>query len=439
MTKCERLEPQSYCVAVGIDVSFFSEEVRERMEEDMKKNITDRVLAVHPYKLPTEEDYAKKGRCKTHVKDEGSKEKRTTIYATSSDEMIQKLYDHYFGKAKKKSRSSFEEVFRRVIDHHREFSTIKEQTIVDHEREFKRFFADDPFVKKSLSDISIADVASFLDRAHIKVSEKNRQRGQKVIEKHRHNSIRTIINMVYGFANTYESANLINPILSLDYGRFPYYDGEKVGEHPWFDESDRDKLAIAFDSIKNPDAGDLCVGFIIETAARNSEARAIRFGDFHFDAEVPHVRICGFARDGHRDEEIKADSYAGKRNQPMTERLVRIFEKAKEVSWSDEFLFVREPCYVKGNEVLISMSNVERKMKRLCKSAGVQYLPPHQVRHSEATIMAKQEKGAQAIQRRLGHTGPEMGQKYQRDFALSVVATGADLSQSIPIKNAPKH
>ena len=123
----------------------------------------------------------------------------------------------------------------------------------------------------------------------------------------------------------------------------------------------------------------------------------------------------------------------------MTERLVRIFEKAKEVSWSDEFLFVREPCYVKGNEVLISMSNVEKKMKRLCKSAGVQYLPPHQVRHSEATIMAKQEKGAQAIQRRLGHTGPEMGQKYQRDFALSVVATGADLSQSIPIKNAPKH
>ncbi|MBQ8947129.1 MAG: hypothetical protein IJ058_09990 [Lachnospiraceae bacterium] len=103
MTKCERLEPQSYCVAVGIDVSFFSEEVRERMEEDMKKNITDRVLAVHPYKLPTEEDYAKKGRCKTHVKDEGSKEKRTTIYATSSDEMIQKLYDHYFGKAKKKA------------------------------------------------------------------------------------------------------------------------------------------------------------------------------------------------------------------------------------------------------------------------------------------------------------------------------------------------
>ncbi len=53
--------------------------------------------------------------------------------------------------------------------------------------------------------------------------------------------------------------------------------------------------------------------------------------------------------------------------------------------------------------------------------------------------MAKQERGAQAIQRRPGHTGSEMDQKYQRDFALSVVAAGADLSRSIPIKNAPEH
>ena len=196
-------------------------------------------------------------------------------------------------------------------------------------------------------------------------------------------------------------------------------------------------LAKAFDEIENPDAGDLAAGFCIETAGRNSEVRAVRFEDFHFEASTPYVRLCGMARKNHRDEEIKADSYAGKRNVPMTPRLERIFHLAKESSWSETFPFVMDTQYVHDDEVLIPACRLERALKRLCKKAGVKYLPPHQIRFSDATIMASQGAGIDSVQRRLGHTGPTMAQHYIRQYNQCTLAAGPELSQSIPKENTP--
>ena len=42
----------------------------------------------------------------------------------------------------------------------------------------------------------------------------------------------------------------------------------------------------------------------------------------------------------------------------------------------------------------------------------IAYLPPHQIRFSEATIMAIEEADAMSIQRRLGHTTSDMSNHY---------------------------
>lgn len=44
------------------------------------------------------------------------------------------------------------------------------------------------------------------------------------------------------------------------------------------------KLLAHFDSIEHPTIPQLAVGTIFETLARNSEIRALRFKNFHFDA-----------------------------------------------------------------------------------------------------------------------------------------------------------
>ena len=99
-------------------------------------------------------------------------------------------------------------------------------------------------------------------------------------------------------------ANVNNPFLSIAYSEWPFYDQSNL-EHDFYSIEDRKKLLAVFDSIEKPTLYDLCVGFIFETSTRNGEARAIRFCDFHFDSEIPYVRICGKAENGHREEREK--------------------------------------------------------------------------------------------------------------------------------------
>lgn len=382
----------------------------------MKIDIRDKVLSVHPYKLPTIEQWndaiRSHKRLKTKVKDENYSGNRRDIYGYTEDELISNLYHFYFIKNEEKAKNSFDAIFQRAMERKLESSSVKPKTIRDLKGDYNRFFKDDPFSLIELKKIKISDLAKFLDRAHKKVSQKDIEREQETIEIHRHSAIRTIINEVYGYANTFEEANLVNPILSLNYNTWPYYKMDTL-EKGWYDENDRLSLLKAFDSIKNPNTEDLCIGFILETAARNGEARGIRFKDFHFqEKEADYVRICGLASAGHREERVKADSYAGKRNVIMTDRLKKIYEKAKQISWSDEFLFVRDKKNIINNEFLITEQSVQRALRRLCEASKVAYLPPHQIRFSEATLLALENADAMTIQRRMGHTTPQMSNHY---------------------------
>ena len=398
-----------YCEIMGIDVSLYQEDVCKGLEENMKKALKDKVDAVHPYKMPTPEQWelANGKRLKTYVPDTTRTSGRRDIYARSEEEMYLKLYEFYY----KATYDTFAQLFKKATDTKLASKKFRIKTSKDLIFDYNRFFKGDPIENKPLNAIKISDLARFLDRAHKKVSKTDIEREQEVIEYHRHCAIRTVINTVYAYANTYEDANVTNPMLSLDYSTWPYYKMDAL-EKGWYDEGDRIRLLEAFDSIENPNCEDLAIGFLLETATRNGESRGMRFEDFHFDCDEPYVSITGMASNGHRENRVKADSYAGKRNLVISERLETIYNKAKEISWSDEYMFVREPDKVIGDEILITSQGLQRALRRLCEETNIAYLPPHQVRFSEATIMAFENADAMAIQRRLGHTTPEMSNHY---------------------------
>ncbi len=66
------------------------------------------------------------------------------------------------------------------------------------------------------------------------------------------------------------------------------------------------------------------------------------------------------------------------------------------------------------------------------------YLPPHQIRFSDATLMADQGCSIQEIQNRLGHTGPEMATHYVRRREMCKPAAGPKLTQSNSKEKSPK-
>lgn len=111
---------------------------------------------------------------------------------------------------------------------------------------------------------------------------------------------------------------------------------------------------------------------------------------------------------------------------------------SKEVSWSDEYLFVREPNKVVGEEILITSQGLQKGLKRLCEKAGIKYLPPHQIRFSDATLMAISGEGEFAIMGWMGHTTSRMASHYIRKAKNLVPVFGPNWSQSVQgIEKAP--
>lgn len=124
------------------------------------------------------------------------------------------------------------------------------------------------------------------------------------------------------------------------------------------------------------------------------------------------------------EERIKSESDMGMRNITISDRLTTIYQRAKELSWSDKFPFVREPRYVDGEKILMTEQAVQRAFKKLCKMAEVKYLPPHQIRFANATKMAQDGRRVEEIQRYLGHVGPAMSMHYIRNYLKNIPISG---------------
>ena len=105
----------------------------------------------------------------------------------------------------------------------------------------------------------------------------------------------------------------------------------------------------------------------------------------------------------------------------------RIYEQAKEISWSDEYLFVSPEMYCEDDKnILISESSVRRALKQACKTVGVKYRSPHQIRFSNATQMNKDGRSIKEVQKCLGHTTPEMTLHYMRDYIADTPVASVD-------------
>ena len=188
-----------------------------------------------------------------------------------------------------------------------------------------------------------------------------------------------------------------------------------------------------FDSIEHPTITQLAVGTIFETLARNSKIRALRFKDFHFDAEQPYVRICGMATGNKRESRVKKDSTKGMRNIAITPRLKRIYEIGKEISWSDEYIFPKDINYVSDSDketdsICVSMQSLQRALMSMCKEVGIKYYPPHQIRFFGAMALINENADIYATANLLGHSTISMTKKYSDKLNNSRIYVGPQLA-----------
>lgn len=398
---------KNYCNILGIDVKSLDKSAHESLEDFVIKYREQQVLLRHKYKLPSKESY-KRGRQKTRVPDSTAKDNRRTLWANSHQEMIDKLYDFYMGNTMK-----LETVFYEMCDYCLKVGKPRPKTIEEYKNIYKYFFKDEPLAEMNLGDITVEDMSEFFIRAHHKVSKLDISRGMDCIEKHKHDDLITIVNRIYKYAK------IPNPLtsLSFDTSEYPFYRLEHLEEPEGYSQEDIKKLIDVFDNLKEPTIPQLVVGVILETYARLGEVRALRFKDFHFEGEEPYLRICGLANGSRREERVKKDAVSGKRNLGMTPRLERIYELGKEISWSDEFIFVKDKEYVtdediETNNVCVTDDAVRRALKSLCKKAKINYHSPHQIRFYGAMEMVNETGDIYSVAHFLGHSNIKTTQHY---------------------------
>ncbi|PJI55797.1 hypothetical protein CTI14_01785 [Methylobacterium radiotolerans] len=63
---------------------------------------------------------------------------------------------------------------------------------------------------------------------------------------------------------------------------------------------------------------------------------------------------------------------------------------------------------------IISPNNLRRDMKRICMKAGVQYLGPHSLRHTYATLMGRARVPIEVVSKQLGHSSIFITLKFYR-------------------------
>ncbi|MBP9997203.1 MAG: tyrosine-type recombinase/integrase [Lachnospiraceae bacterium] len=169
-----------------------------------------------------------------------------------------------------------------------------------------------------------------------------------------------------------------NPMSLFDDKIYPTYDNSLHNIDIYDDDEMNVLQNYLIDEIGTCAA--LAAATILDLGERNGESRALRFVDYHMHAKIPYVRICGMASGSQREERVKRDSNAGKRNFQINNTLMRI---------------------------------------KACNELGIRYIPPTGIRKSIATRLAANGANTFQIQRTLGHTTPTMSARYVQNYANS--------------------
>lgn len=153
--------------------------------------------------------------------------------------------------------------------------------------------------------------------------------------------------------------------------------------------------------------------FILQTGARSSELRGLKWGDIDFQNRIIHIR-----RNATHDStnnrfivgELKTSS--GQRDIPMTQTVydllinmkhMRSERKQKVISF--EF---SDHIFLNRNKKLIPNSNYDRYLEKLCVKAGIEKISMHTLRHTFATRCIESGMKPKTLQKILGHANISM-------------------------------
>ena len=314
--------------------------------------------------------------------------KRKTISSTNYPDLIDKLYEHYFGIQK----ISLEDFFEIWMDWREKETSVTPKTRKENRFIWNSLLKDTDFAKQPLKEIQVLDYINFF--RHITKD--------RTLTRKRFNDMKSILNgMLYlAVEKGIISHNCLNDI---NYKQFAY----KVEQNNCrpYTEEEREQI-IKYLSGKD-DFYSMAILLDFYLVLRIGELKGLKWSDISNGC----IRISRFVNDKNEVvNEIKGHTSEGIRTMPLTPGAQAVLEKIYRLHFnSSDYIFFRD-----GKPLATVTFN--RHLKKCCEELNIEYRSSHKLRFSTASIMYKNGVSDTELQKLLGHTTLTMTQHYLKNI-----------------------
>ena len=314
--------------------------------------------------------------------------KRKTISSTNYPDLIDKLYEHYFGIQK----ISLEDFFEIWMDWREKETSVTPKTRKENRFIWNSLLKDTDFAKQPLKEVQVLDYINFF--RHITKD--------RTLTRKRFNDMKSILNgMLYlAVEKGIISHNCLNDI---NYKQFAY----KVEQNNCrpYTEEEREQI-IKYLSGKD---GFYSMAILLDfyLVLRIGELKGLKWSDI----SNGYIRISRFVNDKNEVvNEIKGHTSEGIRTMPLTPGAQAVLEKIYRLHFnSSDYIFFRD-----GKPLATVTFN--RHLKKCCEELNIEYRSSHKLRFSTASIMYKNGVSDTELQKLLGHTTLTMTQHYLKNI-----------------------
>ena len=334
------------------------------------------------------------GRLVTKVK-QGDKLSQITAY--SHKELINKLYDFYFGEA----NSTLASLYPLWIEYRRNETSATEKTIKEDGFIWNALLKGEEITLKPLKKLQPIDYIIFFRKI---------TKGRSLTRK-RFNNMKSVMNGILYYAI---EKNIIshNPLSDINYQQFSF----KSEDNEVIPYTENERIQI-INSLSENDIYDLAIKLSFYLTIRIGELKGLRFDDI----QENFIHVCRFVNDKHKIiDDIKGHASAGKRWLPLPPEAKRLIDIIKMLNPDSEYLFLEDL----ENKKFITTVTFNRHLKKCCERLNITYRSSHKVRFSTASILNNNGVSVPEIQKLLGHTNPTMTHHYLKNVNSRVETYG---------------
>lgn len=381
----------------GLDISILQEALFCGMVspdelEIINKMKKEKVLAIHKYKIT--EPVNNKGRYMTYIQDN---EKRVKITATSLQNLINKLYKHYFDDCAMTLEKLYPEWLAK-----RKSTGVSARTVRRNENHWNKYYSGSPITQKPLHKITSENIEDFFHGIITKYNITSKELG----------------NMKYIFSDMMKLAKKknhiqINPFNDVDICTNACKPQKKQNDTSRvYLPEEKEKLFVELNKelTEHPDITDMYAIFLLfKLGLRIGEMVALKWADIDYQSCEIHIHRME-TRDYDENEKLtdcivehtKKRSPYGDRFLPLGDYEINTFQKIKDINKKnnyndDDFIF----CDEKGRTNIRSIDN---RIRKLCRHAGIEIKSAHDIRRTVASEMFNNGIPVVAIRNYLGHS-----------------------------------